>query len=124
MIEPEFVPPTASPWTAVIAAAAALIGVLLGELLQTRREDRNWERQREDQRRRDAEAWAREDRIRFLEIRRQLHSEFLGEAQKVERMLIGAQYKLEKAAASQLPVTKEPKRTVSRARAGRMGQAS
>lgn len=70
-------PPTASPWTAVIAAAAALLGVLLGQLLQTRREDRNWRRQREDQRRRDVALWDREDRHRFTDTKREIYAKQL-----------------------------------------------
>jgi hypothetical protein len=73
-----------SLWPAVIAAMAALSGAGLNQILQGRREKLRWQlereqddRQRLEARDRDCEAWAREDRNRFIETKRSTYAEYL-----------------------------------------------
>jgi hypothetical protein len=73
----------ASAWVTAITAIAALVGVGVGQFWQGRREDMRWARERkldaerrEEQRQRDREMWAREDRHRFIEQKRQVYVEY------------------------------------------------
>jgi hypothetical protein len=96
VIDRQAVPPSTSPWTVIITAAAAFLGVVVAQWWTGRREDRNWQRQlqmyatqwedqrtrdaelREDQRRKDQDSWHREDRHRFTEHKRTLYGQLLG----------------------------------------------
>jgi len=71
-------------WTAVLPAVTALAGVLLGQVLQGRREEKRWHRGRErdqelssHQRAQNVALWAREDRNRFVDYRRDLYADYL-----------------------------------------------
>jgi hypothetical protein len=72
-----------SAWVPAITAIAALAGVLIGQFWQGHRENMRWAREREldaehreEQRQRDREMWAREDRHRFTEQKRQIYVEY------------------------------------------------
>ena len=83
-----------SVWVPVITALAALLGVVVGQAWQARREQRrwNWEREldaehREEQRQRDREMWAREDRNRFTEQKRQIYVDYQTCAYRISVLL-------------------------------------
>ncbi len=72
-----------SVWIPVITAFSALFGVVVGQYWQGRREERRWwwEREldaehREEQRLRDREMWARDDRNRFMDQKRQIYVDY------------------------------------------------
>jgi hypothetical protein len=84
-----------SVWVPVITALAALLGVVVGQAWQARREQRRWkwEREldavhREEQRQRDREMWAREDRNRFTEQKRQIYVDYQTCAYRISVLLV------------------------------------
>lgn len=113
-------PPAGSPWSVVITAAAAFFGVVIAQIWTTWRDNRNWQHQRdmyalqsadqrrqyaeqredqrerdseqrEEQRRKDRELWDREDRNRFIELRREKYADLLsGMANAQSKMIIAA----------------------------------
>jgi hypothetical protein len=68
---------------AVIAAIIALAGVVVGQWMQRK----TTRLQLEEQRRRDAELWKREDRYRFAEAKRNLYVKFLAESVGFEELV-------------------------------------
>jgi len=85
----------------VITALAALLGVVVGQAWQARREQRRWkwEREldaehREEQRQRDREMWAREDRNRFTEQKRQIYVDYQTCAYRISVLLVDTTHRL------------------------------
>jgi hypothetical protein len=90
-----------SVWVPVITALAALLGVVVGQAWQARREQRRWkwEREldaehREEQRQRDREMWAREDRNRFTEQKRQIYVDYQTSAYRISVLLVNTSRRL------------------------------
>lgn len=90
-----------SVWVPVITALAALLGVVVGQAWQARREQRRWkwEREldaehREEQRQRDREMWAREDRNRFTEQKRQIYVDYQTCAYRISVLLADTSHRL------------------------------
>lgn len=90
-----------SVWVPVITALAALLGVVVGQAWQARREQRRWkwEREldaehREEQRQRDREMWAREDRNRFTEQKRQIYVDYQTSAYRISVLLVDTSRRL------------------------------
>lgn len=96
-----------SVWVPVITALAALLGVVVGQAWQARREQRRWkwEREldaehREEQRQRDREMWAREDRNRFTEQKRQIYVDYQTCAYHISVLLVDISSRLLKVQSS------------------------
>jgi hypothetical protein len=92
-----------SVWVPIVSALAALLGVAVGQAWQARREQRRWkwEREldaehREEQRHRDREMWAREDRNRFTEQKRQIYIDYQNYAYSISVFLFETSYSLRK----------------------------
>jgi hypothetical protein len=86
-----------SVWIPVITALAALLGVVVGQAWQARREQKRWRSEREldaehreDQRQRDRDMWAREDRNRFTEQKRQIYADYQTCAYRISVLLVDA----------------------------------
>lgn len=84
-----------SVWIPALTAFAALLGVFVGQFWQGHREDKRWSREREldvehreEQRQRDHEIWAREDRHRFTEQKRQVYVDYQTRAYHVSVLLL------------------------------------
>ena len=59
-------------WVPLVAAAFGIVGVLWTQWRADARAERDWQREREH----EAELWAREDRVRTFEQRRQNYTDF------------------------------------------------
>lgn len=94
-----------SNWSPIIPAVAALAGVAIGQLWQGHRDDKRWEREhalererRGEQRTRDQEIWAREDRARFKDQKRVIYAEYQTVAYKISTIIVDADSDFVKAA--------------------------